>query len=196
MRNVALLGARLVLGGYLAVHGAQKLSGAFGGPGLEAIGAGFDQIGLRPGRPMAALAGASELGGGLLTVAGAAEPLGPLMIIGTMSVAAATHRANGPLAAKGGFELPLTNLAAAAGLAAAGPGTFRVGPRLPRRLTAAAAVAGVVLAAGSLARMLTARPATADASHPQPQMTTAANDDDLWPQPQPRAEMNRRRYLT
>lgn len=35
MRNVALLGTRLVLGGYLAVHGAQKLFGAFGGHGLD-----------------------------------------------------------------------------------------------------------------------------------------------------------------
>ena len=40
MRDVTLLGARLVLGGYLAVHGAQKLFGAFGGSGLEKTGAG------------------------------------------------------------------------------------------------------------------------------------------------------------
>lgn len=32
MRDVALLGTRLVVGSYLAVHGAQKLFGAFGGP--------------------------------------------------------------------------------------------------------------------------------------------------------------------
>jgi uncharacterized membrane protein YphA (DoxX/SURF4 family) len=31
MRNVGLLAARTVLGGYLAVHGAQKLFGSFGG---------------------------------------------------------------------------------------------------------------------------------------------------------------------
>lgn len=176
MRNVALFGARLVLGGYLAVHGAQKLFGLFGGPGLDAAAAGFDQIGLRPGKPMAALASASELGGGLLTAAGAADPLGPLMIIGTMSVAAATHRASGPLAAKGGFELPLTNLAAAAGLAAAGPGVLRIGPRLPRRATTAAAAAGAVLAAGSLAQMLTAKPAAADASRPAARTADDAGD--------------------
>jgi putative oxidoreductase len=50
MRNVALLGTRLVLGSYLAVHGAQKLFGTFGGSGLDKAGAGFDRIGLRPGR--------------------------------------------------------------------------------------------------------------------------------------------------
>jgi len=156
MRDVMLLGTRLVLGSYLAVHGAQKLFGAFGGPGLERAGAGFERIGLTPGKPMAALAGATELGGGLLTIAGVADPAGPLAIIGAMTVASATHRASGPLAANRGFELPLTNLAAAAALAAAGPGRFRIGPPLSRRLTTAAVAGGAVLAAASLAKMLTA----------------------------------------
>ena len=162
IRDTALLGTRLVLGGYLAVHGAQKLFGAFGGHGLNATGAGFEAIGLRPGKQMAAVAGASELGGGLLTAAGIADPLGPLILIGTMAVASATHRAKGPLGANGGFELPLTNLAAAAALAAAGPGRFSAGPRLSRPLAAAAAAVGAALAAGSLARLLTAKPAPAD----------------------------------
>ena len=122
MRDLMLLGTRLVLGSYLAVHGTQKLFGAFGGPGLERAGAGFERIGLTPGKPMAALAGAAELGGGLLTAAGVADPAGPLAIMGAMTVASATHRASGPLAANRGFELPLTNLAAAAALAASGPG--------------------------------------------------------------------------
>jgi putative oxidoreductase len=156
MRDVMLLGTRLVLGSYLAVHGAQKLFGTFGGPGLERAGAGFERIGLTPGKPMAALAGATELGGGLLTVAGVADPAGPLAIIGAMTVASATHRASGALAANRGFELPLTNLAAAAALAAAGPGRFRIGPPLGRRLTTAAVAGGGVMAAASLAKMLTA----------------------------------------
>jgi hypothetical protein len=64
---------------YCTVHGAQKLFAAFGGPGLDQAGAGFDRIGLTPGKPMAALAGATELGGGLLTAA--ADPAGPLAIM-------------------------------------------------------------------------------------------------------------------
>ena len=35
-----------------------------------------------------------------------ADPAGPLAIIGAMTVASATHRASGPLAANRGFELP------------------------------------------------------------------------------------------
>ena len=156
MRDAALLGTRLVVGGYLAVHGAQKLFGAFGGSGLEKTGAGFHRIGLRPGRHMAAAAGISELGGCVLTATGIADPAGPLAIMGAMTVAAATHRAKGPLNSRGGFELPLTNLAAAATLAAVGPGRFRLGPSLPRPLAAAGAVGGGLLAAGLVARMLTA----------------------------------------
>jgi putative oxidoreductase len=170
MRDVTLLGARLVLGGYLAVHGAQKLFGAFGGGGLDKAGAGFERIGLTPGKPMAALAGATELGGGLLTALGAADPAGPLAIMGAMTVASATHRANGPLHSRGGFELPLTNLIAAATLAVAGPGRLHLGPRLPRRLAAAAAVGGGALAAISLTKLLTAprRAPASPAAEPAP----------------------------
>jgi putative oxidoreductase len=176
MRDVTLLGTRLVLGGYLTVHGAQKLFGAFGGSGLDKTGAGFERIGLTPGKPMAALAGATELSGGLLTALGAADPAGPLAIMGAMTVASATHRAKGPLAARGGFELPLTNLAAAATLAATGPGRLSLGPRLPRRLTAAAALGGGVLAAVSLAKLLTANrkvPASPPAERGQAQAAAA-----------------------
>jgi putative oxidoreductase len=172
MRDTALLGTRLVLGAYLAVHGAQKLFGSFGGAGLDRAGAGFHRIGLRPGRQMAMAAGITELGGGLLTAAGIADPAGPLAIMGAMSVAATTHRAKGPLAAKGGFELPLTNLAAAAALAAVGPGRFRLGPALPRRLAAFAAVGGTLAAGGLVARMLTAKPEVA-AEGPRPEPATA-----------------------
>jgi putative oxidoreductase len=157
MRNVMLLSARLVLGGYLSVHGAQKLFGVLGGHGLDTTGQAFERIGLTPGRPMAALAGATELAGGLLTATGAADPAGPLAIIGAMAVASATHRANGPLAASGGFELPVTNLAAAAALAAAGPGRLSLGRPLPRPLTAAAFAVGGLLAAVSLAKLRTAQ---------------------------------------
>jgi putative oxidoreductase len=175
MRNVMLLGTRLVLGSYLAVHGAQKLFGSFGGPGLDQAGAGFEHLGLTPGKPMAALAGATELGGGLLTAVGAADPAGPLAIVGAMTVASMVHRGSGPLAANQGFELPLTNLAAAAALAAAGPGRFRVSPPLSRRLTAVAVAGGALLAAGSIAKMLTAARNQAAEAQPAPSTQSPAD---------------------
>src|ERR1700726_3638206 len=108
MRDVLKLFARLVLVAYVVVHGSQKLFGAFGGPGLDTAGAGFEAMGLKPGKHMAMVASATELGGGVLTATGLADPLGPMMIMGAMTVAAVSHRAKGPLAAKGGFGLPLT----------------------------------------------------------------------------------------
>jgi putative oxidoreductase len=156
MRHAGLLVTRVVFGSYLAVHGAQKLFGSFGGHGLEATAAGFESMGMRPGKPMAALAGASELGGGILTATGIAEPLGPLAIAGTMVVASAVHRKQGPLSQNGGFELPLTNFALAIALLSSGSGRLRLGPSLPKSLTRIALIGGAGLAAFSLAKLLSA----------------------------------------
>lgn len=156
VRHLGLFLARVVFGCYLAVHGAQKLFGLFGGRGLDATGAGFDSMGMKPGKLMAAVAGASELGGGLLTATGIADPLGPLMIAGTMAVASTTHRKNGALSSNGGFELPLTNMAMAVALMSAGTGALRLGPHLSKSLIRKAVLGGVVLAGASLAQLLLA----------------------------------------
>ena len=138
MSDSALLGLRLSLGSYLAVHGAQKLFGHFDGPGLDQAGAGFEHLGLKPGKAFAALAGGSELVGGLLTAAGAADPVGPLAVAGAMTVASLTHADKGPLMQKGGFELPASYLAAAVALAGTGPGRYSLDRlvrfRLPKSL--------------------------------------------------------------
>jgi putative oxidoreductase len=159
-RDLAVLGGRLVLGGYLAAHGAQKLFGAFDGPGLTPVSKGFERIGLRPGVVMASAAGLSELGGGLLTATGALSPLGPLALTGTMAVASTTHRANGPFAQKGGYELALTNLAGALVLASTGPGRFSLdsllGVIVPKRTRWLAVLFGVASAIGSITMMLRA----------------------------------------
>jgi putative oxidoreductase len=153
MRNITSV-ARVVLGGYLAVHGAQKLFGAFGGPGLEGTAKGFESIGLTPAKEMAMLAGASELGGGILTATGIADPLGPIALAGVMTVATTVHRKAGPMAANGGFELPLTNLALAAVLIAAGPAGHRFGVRLPKLATAVVATGAIALTGISVAKHL------------------------------------------
>ncbi len=163
--NLALLTSRAVLGSYLAAHGAQKLFGSFDGPGIDAAAAGFHHLGLRPGSIFARVASISELAGGILTAAGAADPLGPIVLAGTMAVASSTHRANGPFTAKGGFELPLTNLAAAITLAATGPGRLSVdgltGRRLPTPLTRLVTAGAVAVAAASAAMVLRNTPPAA-----------------------------------
>ncbi len=163
MRTMGLLVSRTVLGSYLAVHGAQKLFGSFDGPGIDGTAQGFEALGMRPAKVMATMAGVSELGGGVLTATGIADPLGPLAIAGTMVVASTVHRKQGPMMQKGGFELPLTNLALAVALLIAGPGELAIGPRLPKSLTRIATVGGAVLAAGAVAQLLTAKPPVVEA---------------------------------
>jgi putative oxidoreductase len=171
MRSIGLFITRIIFGGYLAVHGAQKLFGSFGGHGLDATGVGFEGLGMRPGKVMAGIAGASELGGGILTATGIADPLGPLAIAGTMVVASTVHRKQGPLSQKGGFELPLTNFAVAVGLLSSGPGRLRLGPHLSRRLTRLSVVAGAALAGYSLNQLLSFTPPAA------PETDTATEEE-------------------
>jgi putative oxidoreductase len=161
MRSIGLLISRVIFGSYLAVHGAQKLFGSFGGHGLNATGAGFESMGMKPGKVMATIAGASELGGGVLTAAGIADPLGPLAIAGTMVVASTVHRKQGPLSSNGGFELPLTNFAVAVALLASGPGNLRLGPHLSKSLTRLSVVGGAALAGYTLNQLLQSRPVPA-----------------------------------
>ena len=71
------------LGALLIGHGSQKLFGAFGGHGLAGTGAFFESLGFKPGRIMATIAGASELGAGVLLVLGLLTPLAGAAVIGT-----------------------------------------------------------------------------------------------------------------
>jgi putative oxidoreductase len=172
MRNAALLGARLLLGGYMGIHASQKLWGKFNGPGLDAIGGVFESRGLAPGREMAMVAAATELAGGALTVTGVAFPAGPLAVAGAMAVAAAHNREGGLMATSGGVEVPVLYLTLALTLAAAGPGKYKIGPGLPDKLAAVGFAAGGLAAAALIAKMVTSTPAPAQV----PAQPAAAND--------------------
>lgn len=139
MGNLAALLLRLVVGGLLSGHGAQKLFGSFGGPGLEGTSGFMEMLGLRPGKPWAFMAGFSEFGGGVLTVLGLLNPLGPLGIIGAMAMATVKAHAGKPIwVTEGGAELPVINIAAATTIILNGPGEYSLdhalGIRLPRWL--------------------------------------------------------------
>ncbi len=152
MRNLGLLIIRLTAGGLLFGHGAQKLFGWYGGYGLLGTGGWMKSIGLRPGRTWAGLAGLGEFGGGLLTALGLFHPIGPILTLGPMAVATGTVHAGKPIwASEGGAELPVTNMAIAAGLSLAGPGRLTLdrmfGIKVPAFLVALTAV-GVALGIG------------------------------------------------
>ena len=136
MRDVGLLLLRLTVGGLLAGHGAQKLFGWFGGPGVRGTKGMMESIGLRPGQQWGTLAGVAEFGGGLLTALGLGWPVGPIAAIGPMVMATGTVHWGKPIwVTNGGAELPVTNMAVAAGLALYGPGRFSLdrlfGLRIP-----------------------------------------------------------------
>ncbi len=140
MSNLAAFILRLVVGGLMAGHGAQKLFGSFGGPGLEGTSGFMEMLGLKPGRQWAWLAALSEFGGGALTVLGFLNPLGPIGIIGSMAMATTTAHGGKPIwVTEGGAELPVTNIAAATALMLSGPGKWSLdnafGVRLPRFLS-------------------------------------------------------------
>ncbi|HEX4088800.1 MAG TPA: DoxX family membrane protein [Trebonia sp.] len=162
MRDAVLLGARLLLGGYMGIHASQKLWGKFHGPGLEVIGGVFEQHGLAPGREMAMAAAATEIAGGALTITGVAFPAGPLAVAGAMTVATMHNREGGLMASRNGVELPVAYLTLALTLAAAGPGKYKIGPGLPDKLAAVGFVAGGLAAGAMIAKMLTSKPAPAE----------------------------------
>jgi putative oxidoreductase len=125
--EVGLLFIRIVIGGLLAGHGAQKLFGVLGGFGLEGTGGYMEGFGLRPGKLFALAAGSSELIGGLLLGAGFFTPLGATLIASTMLVAARTdHAGKGVWIFNGGAEYVVTVTAVVVGLAFAGAGSWSV----------------------------------------------------------------------
>jgi uncharacterized membrane protein YphA (DoxX/SURF4 family) len=97
--------------------GAQKLFGTFGGHGLEGTSGFMEMLGLRPGRPWAFLSGLCEFGGGvLLTALGLLNPLGPMGVIASMTMATAKAHWRKPIwVTEGGAELPVTNTAISTG---------------------------------------------------------------------------------
>ncbi|WP_426567406.1 DoxX family protein [Streptomyces canus] len=148
--DVGILLLRLAVGVTLAGHGAQKLFGWFDGPGLDATGKGFADLGYEPGVFFAGLAGVSEVLGGLGLAVGLLTPLAAAATVGVMinamSVAPniALWSAEGPA-----FAYPMVFAVAALTIAAVGPGRLSLDVFFPWRdggwLSAAVAlVVGVV----------------------------------------------------
>ena len=136
---------RLAQGSLMAGHGAQKLFGSFGGPGLEGTSGFMEMLGMRPGRPWAYLAGLSEFGGGVLTVLGLLNPLGPLGVIGAMSMATRKAHWGKPIwVTEGGAELPLLNIAVSTALMIREPDRYSLDRVLGIRLPAWVGPLGLV----------------------------------------------------
>ncbi|CAN5359239.1 hypothetical protein BH11ACT3_BH11ACT3_19410 [soil metagenome] len=118
---------RVVVGGLFVGHGLQKLTGAFGGPGLagtEKMAAGTRMH--PPARNALAIALAETLGG-VGIVLGAATPVATVAVTAAMATAITkVHGPKGPWNSNGGYEYNATLIAAAAALTIDGPGPISV----------------------------------------------------------------------
>ncbi len=123
---------RAAIGATMFAHGAQKLFGAFGGRGLDAVTNVMAGYGLKPGMFFAVLCGIAEFGGGLLLLAGLLTPLAGLIIIGVMVVAIVVSTGQDGFIVPGGvgYEYNLVLIAIALALVIAGPGRWSLDHRL------------------------------------------------------------------
>ena len=115
---------RLMLGVVFMFHGAQKLFGAFDGPGLEGAAGFFETLGIPLPFASAVLAALTEFGGGLLLITGVAARLMAVPLTFTMLVASFTAHGGAFAAQAGGMEYPLTLAVMSAVVALTGPGAF------------------------------------------------------------------------
>ena len=152
--DAGLLVVRVLVGVVFAAHGFQKLFGWFNGGGFRNTARWFGGLGFGDGRAAAAMAGSTEIAGGLGLALGLLTPLAAAGMIGVMTVAAIVNaRDKGFWSAGGGWELNYYLMAVAFGIAVAGPGRWSLDAALGLQwrgiaVGLAALVAGVGL--GSL----------------------------------------------
>lgn len=124
--ETALLLLRVMLGTVFAFHGAQKLFGWFGGPGLNGFASYLGSLGIPFPLANAYLAAGTEFIGGLALIAGVFVGFASIPLTITMLVACFALRAGGFDAQKGGFEFPLTLAVMTAAIGLLGAGRFTV----------------------------------------------------------------------
>jgi putative oxidoreductase len=122
--ELSLLTVRVVAGVIFAAHGAQKLFGAFGGPGLEKT---VEMMGVM-GYPVTI----GEFFGGLGLVIGFLTRFSAASLIVIMLGAIGmVHGKNGFFLSSGGFEYNLALIGLLIPTLVAGPGSYAVGRFLP-----------------------------------------------------------------
>jgi len=154
--NFGRLTARAIIGGLFMGHGLQKLTGWFGGPGLEGTEEMMQSLEMVPAKPNAVVAGTVETAGGAMVATGPLTPLASAGLIGTMITAIRkVHLPNGPWATQGGYEYNLVLIAALLALADEGPGTPSIDAALDEERTGPAwSLAALALGAATSAAVI------------------------------------------
>ena len=164
--DAALFILRLGVGLVFAAHGAQKIFGWWGGPGIRGWRGAMERMGYRPVTLFAAVSSLTELGGGMLLTLGLFTPVaGAALVAQSVAIIGQAHWQNGFFNSKGGFEFPLVLGAGAATLALLEAGGWSldaaIGFELDASLRVGLIVAGIVagLVALSVPRLSTGRTA-------------------------------------
>lgn len=131
--DISLLLVRWIVGGIFMAHGAQKLFGAFGGPGLSKI---VEMMG-----PLGYAVTIGEFFGGFGLIVGFLSRFSAAALIVIMFGAIAkVHGENGFFLDKGGFEYNLALIGLLLPIVLAGPGRFAVMPSFRRRVVSRSGV--------------------------------------------------------
>lgn len=124
--DLGLLALRSWVGLIGVLHGAQKLFGAFGGPGIKGFAGYLESMNVPAPTASAVMAGLAEFAGGLLIALGIVPRLAAVPFLITMIVGANTAHAGKFFAQNGGGEYAYTIAAILLALILTGPGRLTV----------------------------------------------------------------------
>src|SRR5215208_1512360 len=106
----------------------------------------YGDAGVASGAPLGVPGGALRVRGGVLTALGLLNPLGPMGVIASMTMATAKAHWGKPIwVTEGGAELPVTNTAISTALLLSSPGKYSLDRTLGIRLPAWVAPLGLVV---------------------------------------------------
>jgi putative oxidoreductase len=124
--SYGLLLLRVVVGLVFFAHGAQKLFGWWGGPGLQGTKGWLASMGFRLPGAMALMVAVAETSG-LLFALGLLTPFAALLMASSMAVAiGSVHWRKGFWNTSQGYEFNLVLLAVPVAVAATGPGRYSI----------------------------------------------------------------------
>jgi putative oxidoreductase len=127
--DLSLFILQLGVGLIFAAHGAQKVFGWWGGPGLTGWQGAMDHMGFRPARLFGLTSAFIELGGGLLLAAGLLTPfVAAALVAQAVVIIVHVHWANGFFNARSGIEFPLLLGLGAAAIGLAGGSAIGLDP--------------------------------------------------------------------
>ena len=119
--DLGLLVIRLVLAAVFIFHGAQKLFGAFGGPGMNGFIDSITALKIPVPQVSAWISALTEFVGGIIMVVGTGARIAAIFLCINMIVAIVKVH-NTAFSGPGGMEYPLTLACVFLGIALIGPG--------------------------------------------------------------------------